>query len=280
MLDKKPRQIAIYGKGSIGKSTIACNISIALSEMGHKVMQVGCSAKPDSTALLLGGELVTNDILSYSREVGVSEDSILHCIEEGYKGIMCAESGGPEPGAGCAGRGVALALDYLRKYDVYQQFDVDFVIYDAIADVVCGGFGQPMKAGYANEVYIVTSGELMSVYSANNICIAVTTVAEGGGAARVGGLIANLREVENEVVLLEEFSQMISVPIMGVIPRSDIVQRAEAEGGTALQIFPESDLAGLYRDLTNKLLDNKEARLPTPITLEEIKELGKKYQGM
>ncbi len=279
MSNSKPRQIAIYGKGSIGKSTIACNISVALAEMGHKVMQVGCSPKSDSTAFLLGGELVQHEILAYSREKGMDETLILDTIEEGYKGILCAESGGPDPGAGCAGRGVAMALEYLSKYGVYARFGVDFVIYDAIADVVCGGFGQPMKGGFAEEVYLVTSGELMSTYSANNICLAVKTVAESGANTRVGGLLLNLREVDNEVPLLEEFSQKISVPIMGIIPRSDMVQMAEAQGGTVLEKFPDSEQAMLYRELAAKIRDNTERYLPTPITLEEIMELARRYQA-
>lgn len=279
MAEKKIRQIAMYGKGSIGKSTIANNISLALTEMGHKVMQVGCSPKADSTALLMGGEITERDILSTTREMGIEEAAVRSCVQEGYKGVLCAESGGPEPGAGCAGRGVALALDCLTKFNIYDKLGVDFVIYDAIADVVCGGFGQPMKAGYAEEIYLVTSGELMSIYSTNNICIAVKTVAESGANTRVGGLICNLRGVMNEVPLLEEFSKLISVPIMGFVPRSEIVQLAEAQSGTVIQIYPDSEMAELYRELAKKIVENPGKYLPTPITLEDIKELGKKYQA-
>lgn len=279
MAKKELRQIAIYGKGSIGKSTIASNISLALTEMGHKVMQVGCSPKADSTVLLTGGDITEKDILSTTRGMGVDEAAVRSCVQEGYKGVLCAESGGPEPGAGCAGRGVALALDCLTKFNIAGQLGADFVIYDAIADVVCGGFGQPMKAGYAREIYLVTSGELMSIYSTNNICIAVKSVAEAGANTRVGGLICNLRGVTNEVPLLEEFSKLISVPIMGVIPRSEIVQQSEARGGTVFQFFPDSEMANLYRELAKKIAENPGRYLPTPITLEDIKELGKRHQA-
>ena len=279
MAGKEVRQIAIYGKGSIGKSTIASNISLALIEMGHKVMQIGCSPKADSTVLLTGGDITEKDILSTTRETGAEEDVVLSCVQEGYKGVLCAESGGPEPGAGCAGRGVALALACLNQFKVYDKFEVDFVIYDAIADVVCGGFGQPMKAGYAREVYLVTSGEMMSIYSANNICVAVKTVAESGADTRIGGLICNLRGVASEVPLLEEFAKRISVPIMGFIPRSEIIQQAEAQGGTVMQFFPDSDIANLYRGLAKKIVENPGKFVPTPITLEDIKELGKKHQA-
>ncbi|MDY6912116.1 MAG: nitrogenase iron protein [Chloroflexota bacterium] len=279
MAEKHVRQIAIYGKGSIGKSTIACNLSVALAEQGHNVMQIGCSPKSDSTAFLRGGEIMEHPVLEYSRESGMDEKLILDTIEKGYKGILCAESGGPDPGAGCAGRGVAMALEWFAKYDIYKKFGVDIVIYDSIADVVCGGFGQPMKAGYAEEVYLVTSGELMSTYSTNNICSAIKTVAEAGANTRACGLLVNLRGVENEVAVVDDFSKRIGVPIMGVIPRSQLIQRAEAQGGTVTEIFPESEEAKLYRELAEKVANNKEKYMPSPITLEEIIELARKHQA-
>ena len=279
MADKKPRQIAIYGKGSIGKSTISCNLSVALAEMGNHVMQVGCSPKTDSTAFLHGGEMLERPVLEYSREKGMDEKLILDTIEKGYKDILCAESGGPDPGAGCAGRGVAMALEYFTKYDIYKHFGVDFVVYDSIADVVCGGFGQPMKAGYAEEVYLVTSGELMSTYSTNNICRAIKTVAEAGANTRACGLLVNLRGVDNEVDVVRDFSERLGVPIMGIIPRSSLIQQAEAQGGTVMQVFPDSDEAKMYRELASKVASNTEMYMPTPITLEEIMELARKHQA-
>ena len=273
------RQIALYGKGSIGKSTIACNVSIALTEMGRKVLQVGCSPKGDSTAFLLGGDVIEHDILGFSRETRVNADNIMECVVKGYKGIYCAESGGPEPAVGCAGRGVALALDYLSKFQVSQRLDRDFMVYDCIADVTCGGFGEPLRHGYAQEVYLVTSGEVMSLYSSNNICIACADVAKSGGNVRVGGIIVNMRGVENEESMMREFAQMLGVPVMGFIPRSPIVQQAEAEGSTVLAQFPHSDLANLYRKLAKDILDQKERHIPTPIKLDDILELSRKYQA-
>ena len=279
MAEKHVRQIAIYGKGSIGKSTISCNLSVALAEMGYKVMQVGCSPKADSTAFLRGGQMMENPVLEYSRAHGMDEKKIHNCIVEGYKGILCAESGGPDPGAGCAGRGVAMALEWFKKYDIYRQYDLDIVIYDSIADVVCGGFGQPMKQGYAEEVYIVTSGELMSTYSANNICKAIKTVAESGANTRACGFLVNLRGVENEEAVVRDFSERLGVPIMGIIPRSPLVQRAEALGGTVMQHFPDSQEAKQYRELARMVVENKERYMPTPITLEEIIELARVHQA-
>ncbi len=275
----RARQIAIYGKGSIGKSTISCNLSAALAEMGLTVMQVGCSPKADSTAFLRGGEVMDNPVLEYSRAHGMDEKKIMDCIKKGYKGIYCAESGGPDPGAGCAGRGVAMALEWFKKYDIYDKLGVDIVIYDSIADVVCGGFGQPMKQGFAEEVYIVTSGELMSTYSANNICKAIKTVAEAGANTRACGFLVNLRGVEHEIELVTDFAERLGVPIMGIIPRSPLIQKAEAKGGTVVQMFPDSPEAKQYRELAKMVWENKNKYMPTPITLEEIIGLARKHKA-
>lgn len=272
------REIALYGKGGIGKSTIACNLSVNLSEMGHKVMQVGCNPKVDSTAFLLGGEPSDVNVLQHTKEYGVSEKTVLETVVEGYRAVLCVESGGPEPAEGCAGRGVTLALDLLKQYQIAERFNVDFIIYDVIADVVCGGFGQPMRSGYAREVYLVTSGELMSLYSANNISRAIATIAASGRDVRVAGIISNMRGVENELELIEAFAQRIGVPIMAHIPRDSTVQKAEALSGTVAQVFPDSPMGKLYRTLAEKVLEPKDRVVPTPMELEELLGLLRKYQ--
>lgn len=275
------RQIAIYGKGGIGKSTIACNLSAAAAEKGEKVFQIGCSPKVDSTTFLNKGEIVQLDILKQTRIKGMSEAAIRECIVEGFKGILLAEAGGPLPAEGCAGRGVNVALDLLKKYGFAEKLGATLVIYDVIGDVVCGGFAQPMRSGYAKEIYLVTSGELMSLYAANNICIAVVTVAETKKAeVRIGGLINNMRGVKGEEELLEEFSKTIKVPVIAHIPRSGIVQEAEAEGGTVIEKRPDSEQARKYRELTEKVLKERETYLPDPIDLARIMELLRKYQAL
>jgi nitrogenase iron protein NifH len=274
------RQIALYGKGGIGKSTIACNIAVALSDMGRKVMQVGASPKGDSTSFLRGGEILEPTILDRSREIRLTEITIQDCIKEGSGGVMCMESGGPSPAEGCAGRGVALALDNITKNRIFSKYNIDFAIYDVIGDVVCGGFAQPMRAGYAREVYIVTSGELMSLYAANNICTAIKVVSETiKGGIGVGGLINNMRGVEGEMELMEEFSQRVGVPVRGNIPRSPLVQEAESRGGTVVSVFPDSPLADTYRELARHVLENQESVIPNPMELEEIMAILRKYQS-
>lgn len=275
------RQIALYGKGGIGKSTVSTNVAVALQNKGRKVMVVGCSPKVDSTSFLLGGEPPTENILELSRIKGQDEDTVMQAIKKGYRGIYCAEAGGPEPAEGCAGRGSALALDLLKQYNIPSKLGVDFLIYDVIADVVCGGFSQPMRRGYANEVYIVLSGELMALYSANNICIAISELARTGANVGVAGLICNMRNMDFERDLVEEFSERIGIPVMAYVPRSPLVQEAEARGGTVMEFFPDSEQAKVYEEMAQNILDRagQPSKIPSPMELEDIMGLMQKYEG-
>lgn len=278
---KGVRQIAIYGKGGIGKSTIACNLSAVLAEEGLKVLQLGCSPKIDSTSFLNGGRLVQPSILDKLRVRDGSETASLikECLVAGYKGIVCAESGGPEPATGCAGKGITSALDLIKRLRILEDLGIDFAIYDVLGDVVCGGFAQPMRSGFANEVYIVTSGEVMSVYAANNICSAIKTFTDSRQSkVRIGGIIDNMRGVENEQALVEEFCRRIGVPCMGHIPRSQTVQEAEGQKGTVIEKKNDSAQASHYRELAKNILNNTERRIPTPLEFEELLELTRKYQ--
>lgn len=272
------RQIAFYGKGGIGKSTVACNLSIALQEMGRHVMQVGCSPKVDSTSFLVGGEPLDCNILEELSKNGIREEVILKAVQEGYQGVLCVESGGPEPAEGCAGRGTATALDLLHQFKVMEKRGIDFVIYDVLGDVVCGGFAQPMRSGYASEVYLVTSGELMSLYSSNNICKAIVDIARLGLKIGVGGLIVNMRGVEKEMDVVREFSERIHVPALAILPRSPLVQEAEKRGGTIMQHFRSFEEARLFMDLASKILEEEKRFVPTPIELEDILAILRKHQ--
>lgn len=272
------RQIAFYGKGGIGKSTVACNLAIALQELGRHVMQVGCSPKVDSTALLVGGEPLDYNILEEVSKSGFSEEVILNTVQEGHGGVLCVESGGPEPAEGCAGRGTATALDLLHQFEIFKKRNIDFIIYDVLGDVVCGGFAQPMRSGYASEIYLVTSGELMSLYSSNNICKAIADISKMGLKIGVGGLIVNMRGVEKEMDVVHEFSEMIRVPALVTLPRSGLIQEAEKMGGTVMQHFRSSDEAQLFVDLAQKILHEERRFIPTPIELEDILAILRKHQ--
>ena len=172
------RQVAIYGKGGIGKSTTTQNLTAALAEMGNKIMIVGCDPKADSTRLILNG-LAQKTVLDTLREEGEDVDLDL-VMKEGFGGIKCVESGGPEPGVGCAGRGIITSINLLEQLGAYTD-DLDFVFYDVLGDVVCGGFAMPIREGKADEIYIVASGEMMAMYAANNICKGIHKYANTGG---------------------------------------------------------------------------------------------------
>jgi len=271
-------KIAVYGKGGIGKSTVSSNVSAALAQMGENVLQIGASPKVDSTAFLNEGKILQPDILA-STKISASKDNLMACIKEGFAGVMIAESGGPEPATGCAGRGVAAALDLTVKHKVLEELGITVVIYDVLGDVVCGGFAKPMESGFAESIYIVTSGELMALYAANNLCIAVKELLERkpGSNLRVAGLINNMRGVEREEEIVEVYAKRLGVKVLAHIPRSEIVQEAEGEGGTVIEKRPNSEQAAIYRHLAENIRNNKDLVIPNPMDLEEVLELIKGY---
>ena len=264
------KKIAIYGKGGIGKSTTTANISAAMSEAGLKVCQIGCDPKNDSTRLLLG-HICKHTVLDTVRDN--EEVTVADIVHTGYNGIKCVEAGGPEPGVGCAGRGIIVALEKLRSLDVLGE---DVILYDVLGDVVCGGFAVPIREGYASDIYIVSSGELMSLYAANNIAKGVKRFAMRGGV-RLGGIIGNGRNTPNEEALLLEFAKRLNTQLITFIPRDVIVNKAENNRQTVLQYAPDSKQAAIYRDLSQKMLNNEQLSVPTPMSFDELEALVAEY---
>ena len=264
------RQIAIYGKGGIGKSTTTQNLTAALSTMGKKVLQIGCDPKSDSTKMLMGGERQPT-VLDTLREVGTENVTLEEVIHTGFGGIRCVEAGGPEPGVGCAGRGVITAINLLEELGAYTD-DLDFVFYDVLGDVVCGGFAMPMREGKAREIYVVASGEMMALYAANNICKGIVRFAKQSGI-RLAGVICNSRKVDNEIELLTAFSESIGSHLVYFIPRDNIVHRSEINKMTVIEYDPESDQAKEYIKLAENVTNNEDLVIPHPISYEELEKL-------
>ena len=245
-------KLAVYGKGGIGKSTTVSNVAASLADMGLTVMQIGCDPKADSTASLHGkGRIPT--VLDLVREKK-NDFTLDDMVTIGYKGVICVEAGGPTPGLGCAGRGIIAALEKLKEKGAYETFKPDVVLYDVLGDVVCGGFSMPMRAGYADRVFVITSGENMAIYAAANIAMAVNNFGERGYAG-LGGIILNRRNVKNEDEKAAQLAEDMGTSVVGTISRSQIVTDAEELGKTVVEAFPDSDMADEYRTIAKTMLE-------------------------
>lgn len=244
-------KIAIYGKGGIGKSTVTANLSAAFALMGKRVLQIGCDPKADSTINLLGGktlEPVMNFLRDHDREPEIED-----IVKEGFGGVQCIETGGPTPGIGCAGRGIIATFNLIDDLRIFQKFQPDIVLYDVLGDVVCGGFAVPIREGYAEDILIVTSGEKMALYAANNIRTAVDNFLDRG-YARVKGIVFNHRNVPREEEKVQTFSEESGIPIVGDIPRSDEIIEYEEMGMTVVEGNPNSGISRRFFDLAEFLL--------------------------
>lgn len=234
------KKYAIYGKGGIGKSTITSSLSAAMASMGYKVMQIGCDPKADSTGNLLNGKPVVS-VMSYLRD-HMDNPQLDDIVAEGYKGVYCVEAGGPTPGIGCAGRGIITTFELLEELNAYEKYQPDYIFYDILGDVVCGGFAAPIRNNYADEVIIITSGEKMSLFAARNIYMAVENFRERDYAT-VRGIILNRRNIENEEEYVKKFAEEAEIPIIGDLPRDKAVQIYENQNMTVVQGDPELDIS-------------------------------------
>ncbi len=277
------RQIAIYGKGGIGKSTVASNLSVAFAEKGLAVMQIGCDPKRDSTRNLTGGYMIPTVLETYRELLRVGKDKHDLTLEDivftGSKNVLCVESGGPEPGVGCAGRGVLTAIEILRDLKAFEKYNLDIVMYDVLGDVVCGGFAQPIRQGYAREIYLVCSGEFMSLYAANNISKGIKRLA-AQAPSRLAGVILNSRgNKEFERAVLAAFSEKLGSQLIHAIPRSPEIADYEVEGKTIVEGAPHSEAASHFRDLAEKILSNSAFVVPAPVELEDLQNLYREHLG-
>ncbi|MDR2544969.1 MAG: nitrogenase iron protein [Methanobrevibacter sp.] len=266
------RKIAIYGKGGIGKSTTTQNTAAAMAHFHDKrVMIHGCDPKADSTRMILRGKMqktLMDTLRDEGEEACMDLDNVM---STGFGEIKCVESGGPEPGVGCAGRGVITAINMMEMLKVYED-NLDFVFYDVLGDVVCGGFAMPIRDGKAEEIYVVASGEMMALYAANNLCKGMVKYANQSGV-RLGGIICNSRNVDGERELIEEFCKRIGTQMIHFVPRDNIVQKAEFNKKTVTDFDNECNQANEYKNLADKIINNDNFVIPEPLQMDELEEL-------
>lgn len=258
------KHVAIYGKGGIGKSCTASNVAAACAEKGLRVLMVGCDPKSDSTITLVGRRIPTMmDLIRSGGEIA-EEDVVF----DGYGGVKCIEVGGPEPGVGCAGRGIIVAIEFLRKVSKVLD-EIDLTLYDVPGDIVCGGFSAPIRKGLVTQAYIITSGEYMPIYAANNICRGLKRL-----NTPLAGVICNSREASGEREIVEKFAREIGSEMVAFIPKDPIVQRCERKGVSVIEGAPESEIAEVYRKLAEHVAGNSKPKHPVPIDDDRLRELS------
>ncbi|MDR2404870.1 MAG: nitrogenase iron protein [Deltaproteobacteria bacterium] len=270
---KKLKQIAVYGKGGIGKSTTTSNLSAALSDLGYKVMQFGCDPKADSTNTLRDGSYIPT-ILDLLRERGRVDAR--DAIYKGYNGIYCVEAGGPSPGVGCAGRGIITAVQLLKQQNVYEELDLDYVIYDVLGDVVCGGFAVPIREGIAQHVFTVSSADFMAIYAANNLFRGIQKYSNAGGAL-LGGVIANSVSSGYQKSIIDDFVAQTGTQVLEYVPRSITVTQSELGGKTTIEAAPHSDQAEIYRSLARRVEAHEISTTPRPLDAQELRSWAAKW---
>lgn len=275
-MNKRPRQIAFYGKGGIGKSTITANLSAVLAQRGHPVLQVGCDPKADSCRLLLHGRRLPS-VLGLSKCRSTTALRAKDFVHRGFSGVHCVETGGPEPGVGCAGRGIILAIEIMTRLGVYSA-GYDYIAYDVLGDVVCGGFAVPIREGYADEVYLVVSGEFMSLYAANNITRAIQRHARRS-ATRLAGIIGNLRNTRQEREIIKAFAGALGTQVLAFVPNDPAVQDAERRGRTIIEDRPDSAVGRSLRDLADRIEAKPRVIVPKPLGDRELDDLILKAAG-
>ncbi|MDR0760571.1 MAG: AAA family ATPase [Treponema sp.] len=270
---KKLKQLAIYGKGGIGKSTTTSNLSAALSEMGYRVMQFGCDPKSDSTNTLRDGKYIPTVLDTIRERSGVNSRDV---IFQGFNGIYCVEAGGPAPGVGCAGRGIITAVELFKQQRIFEELDLDVVIYDVLGDVVCGGFAMPIREGIAEHVFTVSSSDFMSIYASNNLFKGISKYSHSGGAL-LGGVIANSMGPPYSREIIDDFVAQTKTRVVEYIPRSITVTQSELLGKTTIEAAPGSAQAEVYRSLAKKIAGHTDSRTPSPLETTALREWAGKW---
>jgi nitrogenase iron protein NifH len=270
---QKATHIAIYGKGGIGKSTTTSNISAALATMGHRVIQIGCDPKSDSTSTLRNGDFLPT-VLDTVREQ--NQLKIEDISKVGFAGVLCVEAGGPLPGVGCAGRGINSAITLLTEMKVFEEYKADYVLYDVLGDVVCGGFAVPIRNGLTNRVYVVSSQDFMAIYAANNLFKCISKYANSGGAL-LGGVIGNNLYGSHAEELITDFTQRTNSAIIDFVPKSLAISQSELQGKTVVEAAPDSEEAKKYRTIAKKISEDSSVTTPNPMDVITLRDWAREW---
>lgn len=266
-------KVVLFGKGGIGKSTTTTNLAVVYAQMGLRVLVVGCDPKHDTTVYLTNGRQIPTVLESAAFMDGKAPASSI--LVKGSFGIDCVEAGGPEPGIGCAGRGITRMSEILKEAGIVDDSKYDVILYDVLGDVVCGGFAAPLRQGFADKVVIVTSEELMSLYAANNIAKAACNYASNG--ISLLGLIANLRDPGCDEDVVTRFAKMIGTSVLQFLPRDPLVRQSEYQKKTVIETHPHSPLVARIKVLAKILLEtpSKPQRIPNPLSDAEFHDLSR-----
>lgn len=269
-MKKQPLRIAFYGKGGIGKTTIASNISALFAKCGKTVLHIGCDPKADSTRLLLQRR-VPSVLQQLQQKDRLSREDMLFT---GAYGVQCVEAGGPEAGSGCAGLGITTAVEELREAGVFEE-NWDVIVYDVLGDVVCGGFSVPMRRHYTDQVYVVTSANYMSLYAANNILKGIVRYS-GKEEPLFGGFLFNHIRGEIDGKIAAAFAEQTKADALLYMVEDNQIACADFKGKLFTEVFPESESAQSLLGVTEAIQSKKMCRPPVPMDAEEMEAFGKR----
>jgi nitrogenase iron protein NifH len=272
MGQKIGKHIAIYGKGGIG-NRLQPPYQRGFGEAGYRVIQIGCDPKSDSTNTLRENNYLPTvlDSIRDGKKIHLEDISVV-----GFKGVLCIEAGGPVPGVGCAGRGINAAISLLQELNLFEEFKPDYVLYDVLGDVVCGGFAVPIRDGITDRAYVVSSSDFMAIYAANNLFKAINKYAPSGGA-RLGGIIGNGLSAGYSNAIIDDFAHKTGTGVAAYIPRSLVVSQSELFGKTVIAAKPKDPHADIYRNLAKHISENDDLVIPNPLGVTELRDWAREW---
>ena len=262
-------KLAVYGKGGIGKSTVSCNLSIALAKRGQRVLQIGCDPKHDITFTLAGFLIPTIVDTLQEKNYHYEDIWVEDVVYQGYGEVDCVEAGGPPAGAGCGGYVVGETVKLLKEINAFYEYDV--ILFDVLGDVVCGGFAAPLN--YADYCLIITDNGFESLFAANRIVASVREKARTH-PLRLAGLIGNRTRKRS---LIDKYVEVCPMPVLEIIPIVDGIQMSRIQGKTVFEIAEQDKPLGLvcdfYLNIADQLLTQPEGVVPKELSDQELFKL-------